>query len=65
MTLVIRPLNLPRAGTGALAAVQNFGGATMRTTITYDGTKQGHLVTMDFLAGIKVLDPDLAAVMLA
>jgi len=65
MTLVIRPLNLPRAGTGALAAVQNFGGATMRTTITYDGTKQGHLVTMDFLAGIKVLDTDLAAVLLA
>lgn len=65
LTLVIRPLNLPRAGTGALAAVQNFGGATMRTTITYDGTKQGHLVTMDFLAGVKILDKNLAAVMLA
>lgn len=65
LTLVVRPLALPRAGTGALAAVQNFGGCTMRTVITYDGTKQGHLVTMDFLAGVKVLDKNLAAVMLA
>lgn len=64
LTLVVRPLALPRAGVGALAAVQNFGGATMRTVITYNGTQQGHLVTMDFLAGVKVLDKKLAAVML-
>lgn len=62
MTLVIRPLQLPQAGTGARAANASFNGGTMRVVITYDGTKQGHLVTLDFLAGIKVLDTDLGAV---
>ncbi len=62
MTLVIRPLQLPQAGTGARAANASFNGGTMRVVITYDGTKQGHLVTLDFLAGIKVLDTSLGAV---
>ena len=65
MTLVIRPLEMPRAGTGAASAVAMFNGLAMRVVITYDGEKQGHLVTLDFLAGIKVLDTDLGAVMLA
>lgn len=64
LALVIRPLALPRAGTGALSGVANFGGLSMRTTITYDGTKQGHLVTLDFLMGIAILDTDLGAVLL-
>lgn len=65
LSLVIRPLALPRAGAGALSGLASFNGVAMRTTITYDGTKQGHLVTLDFLAGIKVLDSPLGAVMLA
>lgn len=65
LSLVVRPLNLPRAGTGAVAGLASFNGVAMRTTITYDGNKQGHLVTLDFLAGIKVLDTALGAVMLA
>lgn len=65
MTLVIRPLQLPQAGTGARAANASFNGGTMRVVITYDGTKQGHLVTLDFLAGVKVLDTDLGAVVLS
>ena len=36
----------------------------MRVTITYDGVKQGHLVTVDLLCGIGVLDSNLGAVML-
>jgi hypothetical protein len=65
LTLAIRPLALPRAGAGAISGIANYGGLTVRTVITYDGEKQGHLVTLDFLAGIKVLDTDLGAVMLA
>lgn len=58
--LVSRPLATPRAGTGALSSSVEMDGIGMRVTITYDGTKQGHLVTADLLCGIKVLDPDQA-----
>jgi hypothetical protein len=64
VALVSRPLAPPKSGTGALSAVVDFGGVAMRTTITYDGVKQGHLVTVDLLCGIAVLDSDLGAVML-
>lgn len=64
MTLAIRPLALPRAGAGAISGLANFNNLSIRTVITYDGEKQGHLVTLDFLAGIKTLDTDLGAVML-
>lgn len=65
LSLVVRPLAMPRAGTGALSGTASFGGVSMRTTITYDGDKQGHLVTLDLLSGVKVLDSALGAVMLA
>ena len=64
MALVTRPLAAPAAGTGALSFVANFNGLSMRIVITYDGTKQGHLVTCDLLCGVKVLDTRLGAVML-
>ena len=64
MTLAVRPLALPKASAGALAGISSFNGLSMRTVITYDGTKQGHLVTMDMLCGIKVLDTNLGAVLL-
>ncbi len=64
MTLVVRPLVMPRAGTGALSAVVNHNGLSMRATITYNGTQQGHLVTLDMLCGIAVLDQHLGAVLL-
>jgi len=63
LTLVTRPMAMPRQGTGALSAVVDFMGLSIRVTITYDGNKQGHLVTLDILAGVKVLDEDLGAVM--
>ena len=65
ITLAVRPLAPPRSGTGALSAVVNLGGVPMRVVITYDGDKQGHLVTLDFLAGVKVLDTDLGALALS
>ena len=64
LTLVTRPLALPMPGTGARAGVANFGGLSMRVTMTYDGNKQGTLVTLDTLLGVKVLDQKLGAVLL-
>ena len=65
LALVTRPLPQPREGTGALSAVLDENNLTMRVTITYDGKAQGHRVTLDLLAGVKVLDENLGAVLLA
>lgn len=62
LTLVTRPLAPPKSGTGAQSAVVSYNGLTIRATITYDGNKQGHLVTLDFLMGVALLDEDLGAV---
>lgn len=64
LTFVSRPLAMPRAGTGAVSAIGQDGGVGIRVTITYNGTKQGHLVTVDLLAGLKTLDKDLGVVVL-
>ncbi len=64
IALVIRPLAAPKAGTGARSGVASYNNLSMRATVTYDGNKQGHLVTLDFLAGIKVLNKNFGSVML-
>lgn len=64
LTLVVRPLAMPRAGTGVLSAVVNHNDLSMRATIAYDPHAQGHLVTLDFLCGIAVLDTNLGSVLL-
>lgn len=64
IAFVSRPLATPKAGTGALSATANANGVVVRITITYNGEKQGHLVTVDVLCGIKVLDTALGAVLL-
>lgn len=64
IALVNRPLALPMTGTGARSGVANFNNMSMRVTFTYDGNKQGTLVTVDTLMGVKVLDKLLGAVML-
>ena len=63
IALVVRPLALPRPGTGAVAAVANWNNLSMRVVITYQGLNQGHLVTCDMLAGIAVLDTRLGGVL--
>lgn len=63
MTLAIRPLKPVMRGAGGVSGVANFGGMTVRTTVSYDHDLQQHVVTMDLLAGIKPLDLDLGAVM--
>jgi hypothetical protein len=64
LALVTRPLAAPQSGTGALSFVASFNGLSMRVTITYDGKAQGHRVTADMLAGVKVLDRRLGCVVL-
>lgn len=56
MALVVRPLALPQEGTGAKAGVATYNDLSLRIAITYEGRGQGHLVTLDLLCGVKVLD---------
>lgn len=63
LALITRPLATPAEGTGALSFVANHKGLGIRVTITYEGRKQGHLVTVDLLLGTKVLNTDLGALM--
>jgi len=62
MGLITRPLALPAAGTGARAAVANWNGYSVRVVITYNGNSQGHLVTVDLLAGVKTFDANMGTV---
>jgi hypothetical protein len=64
VSFVSRPLAAPQAGAGALSAVANYKNLGIRVTITYDGDKQGHLVTVDMLCGVKTLDTDLGGVLM-
>ena len=63
LALVVRPLAMPREGIGARSAVVNAGGLSMRATITYNGEKQGTLVTLDMLLGVAILDTNLGGIM--
>ena len=65
LTLVTRPLAAPAAGAGALSFVASYKGLSVRITISYDSKCQGHRVTADILAGVKVLDRRLGLVLLA
>lgn len=62
LALVSRPLAAAPSNL-ALSSVASANGIGVRVTITYDGNKQGTLVTVDLLCGIKVLDVNLGAVM--
>lgn len=64
IALVTRPLPVPRSGTGASSAIVSSNGLGIRVTISYDGKAQGHLVTLDLLAGVTTLDKNLGALML-
>lgn len=64
LALVVRPLAQPKTGVGALSAVVNYNNLSMRATITYQGQQQGHLVTLDMLCGVAILDTNLGAVLL-
>lgn len=56
--LVNRPLPQPRSGVGAISKVTSdpANKISIRVTITYDQYKQGHLVVLDTLMGVGVLN---------
>jgi hypothetical protein len=62
LALVSRPLAAAPAGL-ALSSVRDLAGVGIRITITYDGIKQGVLVTADLLCGVKILNTNLGAVL--
>lgn len=64
LAMISRPLATPEPGTGAKSYVANYEGLAIRTTITYDGRYQGHLVTVDLLCGYKLLDVNLGCLFL-
>jgi hypothetical protein len=64
LALITRPLALPRAGTGVVAGVASYNGISMRITMQYNQSAGGTQVNCDMLAGVAVLDTNLACVML-
>ena len=64
LALVSRPLAAPMPGTGALASVVSEYNMSVRVVITYLGTSQGHLVTVDMLCGVALLDVNQGCLLL-
>jgi hypothetical protein len=64
LALVTRPLVLPRQGTGSMSGVAAYNNVAMRINMQYDQTVGGTRVNCDLLAGVAVLDADLAVVVL-
>jgi hypothetical protein len=64
LALITRPLALPRAGTGAVGGVASYNGISMRVTMQYSQSAGGTQVNCDMLAGLAVLDTNLACVLL-
>jgi hypothetical protein len=63
LALVSRPLAPAPQGL-AISAVASANGIGIRVTITYNGEKQGVLVTVDLLCGLEVLDTNLGALLI-
>lgn len=64
MTLVMRPLAPPRGGGAFSATAMDMAlKASVRVTFSYDHLAQATVVTLDFLAGIQLLDVNLGAVL--
>lgn len=61
ITMVNRPLAPAQAGVAS--AVQNNGSFALRVTIGYDMRKMRHVITLDTLFGVKVLDVAQGAVL--
>lgn len=62
IALVTRPLAPITIGANSAIVTDSDTGLTIRATISYEGIKQGYLVTLDFLAGVKVLDSNLGCI---
>lgn len=65
IAFINRPLALPQSSHGVFAGVMSDRNAAMRITMQYNSTKQGTIVTVDTLCGVKTLDTDLGCVLLS
>lgn len=63
MTLVNRPLELPTAA-NMNAAIASYNNLAIRVMMSYDHKKLSYLVSVDFLMGSKILNPDMAVLLL-
>ena len=63
LALITRPLALPRAS-NVDAGVASYNGISMRVSFQYDQAVGGTKVNCDMLAGLAVLDTNLACVLL-
>jgi len=63
IALVSRPLALPAGSLGVQAGVAAYNDLAMRATMQYDISYQGTRVTLDLLAGVKVLNTSLGCIL--
>jgi hypothetical protein len=64
ITLVNRPLDLPRTGSGARVGVARSRNVAMRVALSWDQDTKAMKVSVDSLFGVKTLDTALGAVLL-
>ena len=64
LALVTRPLAVPSGALGVMSHVGAYNNIAMRVTMQYDIQAGGTVVNLDILAGVAVLDQDLAVVLL-
>jgi hypothetical protein len=64
LALVTRPLAVPNGAMGVLSHVGAYNNIAMRVSMQYDIQEGGTVVNLDILAGVAVLDQDLAVVLL-
>lgn len=64
LALVTRPLAVPTNALGVLSHVGAYNNIAMRVTMQYDIGAGGTVVNLDILAGVAILDQNLAVVFL-
>ena len=64
LALVTRPLAVPSGALGVMSSVGSYNNIAMRVTMQYDIQEGGTVVNLDILAGVAVLDQNLAVVLL-
>jgi hypothetical protein len=64
LALVTRPLATPGGALGVMSHVGAYNNIAMRVTMQYDIQEGGTVVNLDILAGVAVLDENLAVVFL-
>ena len=64
LALVTRPLAVPSGALGVMSSVGSYNNIAMRVTMQYDIQAGGTVVNLDILAGVAILDQNLAVVFL-